>query len=404
MNILQVSTFEKTGGAAMVAYKLHHEFKKNHKSKLLVGVKSSNDRDTIEFPFFIRKIRKQMRIFEKHTGFQYFFDPSYFWFLKKSNYSKYDIINLHNIHGDYFNIYTLLKILKHKKVIWTLHDMWTMTGHCAYSYGCKNWKNECDVCPHLDYYSPLKKDRAHYLFQLKKKILNNPNLYLITPSDWLKNLVEKSMQPKNNISLIYNGVDHNLFKPRDKQTIRNKLGISNKKKVILFNTMGRKNPQKGFSYLINALKKIKDKTNVSLLIVGDNGRFKLDGFETINAGLIDSERKIAEYYACADILLYPSIQDNCPLVVLEAMSCGLPVVTFNTGGIPELVQHKKTGYIAKYKNVDDLTKGINLLLKNPGLRKKYGVQSRRRIIEKFTLKKQVQNYLRLYHKLLDGNK
>jgi glycosyltransferase involved in cell wall biosynthesis len=404
MKILQINTLEKIGGAAMVAYRLHNEFQKNHKSKLLVGTKSSNDKNVIEFPFFIRKLRKQTNMLERHTSFQYFFDPSYLWFLKKNNYLKYDIMNLHNIHGDYFNIHALWKILKHKKVVWTLHDMWAMTGHCACSFGCKGWKDECEPCPHLNYYPAINKDKAHYLFKIKKKILNHPNLHIVTPSNWLKELVEESMSPRNKISLIYNGIDQSIYKPRNKLRIRRKLGIDIKKKVILFNSIGRNNPYKGFSYLMEALKKIKNKNNILLLIIGDDKDFKAKGFDTMNIGFINSEKKMSEYYACADILLYPSIQDNCPLVVLEAMSCGLPIVTFDTGGIPELVQHKKTGYIAKYKDVDDLFKGMNLLLKNPDLRKKYGFQARKRVKKYFTLKKQTQNYLRLYNKLLGENK
>ena len=382
MKILQINTFEKIGGAAMVAYRLHHKFKKNHNVKLLVNVKSSNDKRVIEFPSFIKKIRKYTNMFEKHTNLQYFFDPSYLWFIKKKNYSKYDIINLHNIHGGYFNIHTLLKILEHKKIVWTLHDMWAMTGHCAISFGCEGWKNECEVCPHLDYYPAINKDKSHYLFQLKKKILSHPNMYLVTPSNWLRKLVEKSMSPKNKVRLIYNGIDSDIFKPQNKKNIRKKLNISINKQVILFSAIGRTNQYKGFNYLVKALNKVKNKKNILLLIMGDNNDFKLKGFETINAGLINSETKLAEYYACADILLYPSMQDNCPLVVLEAMSCGLSVVTFNTGGIPELVQHKKTGHIAKYKDVDDLTKGINLLLNNPNLQKENGIKSRKRIIKK----------------------
>jgi glycosyltransferase involved in cell wall biosynthesis len=111
--------------------------------------------------------------------------------------------------------------------------------------------------------------------------------------------------------------------------------------------------------------------------------------------------KTAEYFAASDLLIFPSVADNCPLVVLEAMACGTPVIAFNTGGVPELVDHMKTGYVAKYKNSADLANGVELFLRDDSLRAKAGILARQRVEDKFTLDQQVDNYLKFYSQMLD---
>ncbi|MBN1755113.1 glycosyltransferase family 4 protein [bacterium] len=404
LKILHINTTDKVGGAAMAAYRLHQEFNREHDSYMLVGHKTGDELKILQIPTYSRNLRRITDRMQNFTGWSELFHQSYFWFINPGNFKNFDIIQLHNIHGGYFNIYSLSRLLKYKKVVWTLHDMWAMTGHCAYAYDCRGWENACRQCPHLNYYPPVKRDWSNIAFNIKRKLLSHPSLYLIAPSRWLKGLVEDGMHPRNEIHLIYNGIDTGIFKPLDKALLREKHGLKKDAKVIIFSAVGRDNPQKGFSYLLKALEQLSAKDDITLLITGDNRDIALNGqgFKIVNLGYIASEEQMAEYYSCADLFLFPSLADNCPLVVLEAMACGLPVISFKTGGIPELVEHLKSGYLAEYRALPDLVNGLELFLNSAPLRTRAGKYAREKALREFSLEKQTQNYLDCYFQILTG--
>lgn len=206
------------------------------------------------------------------------------------------------------------------------------------------------------------------------------------------------------VRLIYNGVDETIFYPMDKTEVRKKLGLPVNKTIPAFSSPGGlNNPWKGGGYLFTILESIKH-DNIMFLNLGasENIDKKIkDNIKLVSVPYIYEEIKMAEYYAASDLLIFPSIAENCPLVVLEAMACGTPVIAFNTGGVPELVDHMKTGYIAEYKNADDLANGIELFLSDDNLREKAGILARKRVEDKFTLNQQVENYLKLYAQMLD---
>lgn len=403
MNILQINTHDNTGGAAKVAYRLTDGLKKRgYKAWMLVGNKHSMSPDVKQIPWN-KYLQLGTSILSKAILLPDLIFLNSFRIKNRSDVLNTDIINLHNLHGGYFNLLALPELTKLKPTVYTLHDMWALTGHCAHSFSCDKWQNGCGICPDLKIYPSLWYDRTHWLWNLKKDIYKKSELTIVTPSKWLKNKVENSILADKKIHLIYNGIDQRVFHPMNKIDVRKKLNLPLDKTILMFSAhYGIKNYWKGGDYLLEALSKI-NRENIVFLNVGSSEKPDKqieDSIEWISIPYVEDENTMAEYYAASDLFLYPSLADNCPLVVLEAMASGTPIIAFRTGGVPELITHMETGYVSEYKNVDDFLNGINLFLDNENLRKNAGSSARKTVEEHFTLDKMVDLYEQLYHSLL----
>ena len=255
----------------------------------------------------------------------------------------------------------------------------------------------------LSGYPSLEKDTTDFMWQKKKELFQKSNLDIVVPSKWLYDIVRKSMLGDKKIHLIYNGVDAETFRPRSKSELRKKLNIPKDKIAFITSAAGgSKNPQKGAEYLLEALSSIQNKENIVFISLGEKNSVPLiEGLHWINTGHIYDEKVLAEWYSAADIFLYPSIADNCPLVVLEAMASGLPVITFDTGGIPEMVRHMETGYVARLRDVDDFFKGMRLFINDGELRESAGSCARATVEKSFTVEQMVNSYLNLYYEILE---
>jgi len=176
------------------------------------------------------------------------------------------------------------------------------------------------------------------------------------------------------------------------------LGLPQNKRILAFNAVDQSDKAKVFSFLVDALNDFHPKDETAILVLGKNAGIpvKNNTFEIINSGYIKDERLLAKYYSAADLFVLPSLAENFPLVVLEAMSCGLPVAAFKIGGTPEAVRHMKTGYIAEYKNSSDLAKGMSLFLENETLHREAGEAARKLVMDEYRLSIQTERYLELY--------
>ncbi|KKG07378.1 glycosyltransferase family 4 protein [Methanosarcina sp. 2.H.A.1B.4] len=403
MYIVHINTLESAGGAAKLAYRLKDCLnERGHKSWMLVGNKQSKN-PSVKQLSRNKYFQLGTSILSKAILLPDLIFLSSFRIKNRSDVLNTDIINLHNLHGGYFNLLALPKLTKLKPTVYTLHDMWALTGHCAHSFSCEKWQTGCGNCPDLKIYPSLRYDRTNWLWSLKKGIFKKSEFTVVTPSKWLKNKVEKSILGDKKVYLIYNGIDHRIFHPMNKRDVRKKLNLPLDKTILMFSAhYGIKNYWKGGDYLLEALRKL-NRENLVFLNVGSSGKpdKKIkNSIEWISIPYVEDETTMAEYYAASDLFLYPSLADNCPLVVLEAMASETPVIAFETGGIPELVTHMDTGYIAKYKNIDDFLNGINLFLDDGDLRKKAGSSARMTVEGHFTLDKMVDLYEQLYHSLL----
>lgn len=311
-----------------------------------------------------------------------------------------NVIHLHNIHGFYINIEILFSYLKAVKlpVIWTLHDCWSITGHCAcFDYvGCDKWKNGCNSCEQLKYYPISFCDKSKENYWNKKEIftsLEEENLKIVVPSQWLGNIIKQSFLNKYEIRQIYNGVDLNLFKPT-LNNIRNQYGLDGKK-IILTVVYGY-NERKGLLDL-NLLADLLD-TNYQIIVVGVEKKAK----KKFNPKILVLEKtktqyELAQFYSVADVYVNLTLEEVMGMTNIEALACGTPVVTYSSGGSPECVDDK-TGKVVERRNIHRMKEEIEKILSKP--KTFYSVQCRLRAEEYFDNKKMAQHYLRLYEEML----
>ena len=308
------------------------------------------------------------------------------------------MIHIHNIHGGYFQTDLLPKLAKIAPIVWTFHDMFPITGHCAHSFECKKWKNGCGNCERLDISPSIKRDRTQNLWNYKNKVFNSANFTIVTPSLWLKNCVEESFLKNKDIRLIYNGIDLENFKKTDKSESRKELGLPENKKILLFSANGGvKNPFKGREFVSEAFEKLKNRNDILFLNIGGEESQKSENW--LDFGYVNNPKTMAKLYSAADIFLFPTLADNCPLTAIESLACGLPVVTFETGGVPEIVENEKSGLIVEYKNGEKLVKALEKLLDNDELREKMA-ENAVNVSKKFSSKIMAEEYFELYKELL----
>ena len=249
-----------------------------------------------------------------------------------------DIIHIHNIHDHCVNLEVLFQYLAKSKakVLWTLHDCWAFTGYCCYYSLCKcgKWKTECENCPSRRQFSWFF-DHSNLLHKKKKALYINFNFEIITPSDWLAREVKESFLKDHRISVIKNGIDLEVFYPRDTAKVRKKNGISNKKYVVL-GVAFQWTRRKGFDFYLKLADILPDDYTVVLV-----GAMKKDSLNS-NRRIVwidktDDQSELAELYSLADVFFNPTREEVLGLVNVEALACGTPVVTFNSGGSPECI-------------------------------------------------------------------
>jgi glycosyltransferase involved in cell wall biosynthesis len=252
-----------------------------------------------------------------------------------------------------------------KPIVWTMHDMWVAAGICHYAWGCEGFMGECGNCPFL--MSTDSHDLSYRIVQ-KKRFLSESSVQIVTVSSWLKDLASKSIiTGKLNLSVIPNVIDTSVFRPANKQLMRNKYSFPQTKKIVLMGAAKLNDPIKGFVYLQQALRLLKKKRSDLFLILF--GEVKSDKFflsdipvEYAFMGQISDASLIARLYASADVTVVPSCYETFGQTLIESMACGCPAVSFDNSGQTDVIDHKINGYLAKYKDVEDLAAGIDWIL------------------------------------------
>ena len=262
---------------------------------------------------------------------------------------KPDIIQLHNLHEAYINLPMLFKyIKKHNiKTVWTLHDCWAFTGHCPYFdiVGCNKWKTGCYGCPQYKEYPKSLFDNSKYMYRLKRKWFTGvENMTIVTPSEWLAGLVKESYLKDYPVKVINNGIDLNVFKPTESD-FREKYALENK--YIVLGVAFGWGRRKGLDVFVELAERL-DKVKYKIVLVGtDDNVDKLLPDNIISIHRTQSQTELAEIYAAADVFANPTREENYPTVNMEAIACGTPVVTFNTGGSPEMLDETCGAAVAK---------------------------------------------------------
>lgn len=278
-----------------------------------------------------------------------------------------DIVHLHNIHGYYLNAEMLFFYLKQHpeiKVIWTLHDCWPFTGHCSYFdfCGCEKWKTQCFTCPQKNTYPASKLlDNSRSNYKRKKLSFTGvENLTIVTPSRWLANLVKQSYLKNYPVLVVNNGIDLTIFNPR-KSEFRSKYNVVDD--FLIMGAATAWSPRKGFDDFI-ALAAMLPKS-CKLVMVG----LPLDKIKKLPSNIIginrtDNPIELAKIYSAVDVFFNPTYEDNYPTVNLEAIACGTPVITYNTGGSPESVSTKH-GFVVDKKDLSSVVGIVEKLRLHP---------------------------------------
>lgn len=260
-------------------------------------------------------------------------------FLRQAEALSPDLVHLHNLHGYYLHVGELFRWLKESglPVVWTLHDCWAFTGHCAYfDYaGCEKWRTGCGSCPQKAAYpSSLLADRSARNYAEKRALFTLPEaMTVVAPSEWLAGLAGESFLGKYPVRVIPNGVDRTVFRPTPDAGLRERVGIS-PRAFLLLGVAGVWEERKGLPYLLALRQELGE--DCRLVVVGVDERQKAAlPREAVGLSRTESAAELAALYSAADVLVNPTLEDNFPTVNLEALACGTPVVTFRTGGSPE---------------------------------------------------------------------
>ena len=293
--------------------------------------------------------------------------------VKRIKQENPDIIHLHNIHGYYINYKVLFDYLKNEyqgKIFWTLHDCLPLTGHCAYftSVNCDRWKTECHDCPKKKSYpTSLFKDRSYKNYIEKKELFTGlKNLTIITPSDWLNKLVKKSFLKDYEVITINNGIDLNIFKKNKDIEVLKKYIIPNRKIILGVASIWEK--RKGLDDIIGLSKELNNEYIIVLVGLSKPQISKIKKYKNIiGIERTDNQQELVKLYSYAYAFINPTYEDNYPTVNLEAIACGTPVITYDTGGCIEQVT-KETGIISNKNNLlNDIDKIKDLEFNNKEL-------------------------------------
>ena len=312
-----------------------------------------------------------------------------------------DIIHLHNLHGYHINYRVLFEYLLtvYIPIVWTLHDCWTMTGHCSHfdAIGCDRWKTECFNCPlRGGYPKSLFIDNSKRNYKLKKNLFTSiPNMTIVPVSQWLGDIVKQSYLKDNPIRVISNGIDVELFSPK-KNDLRARLGLNGK--TVILGVASAWPKSKGIKEFIS----LSAIPHYKVVMVGVSEKLKKELPSSILAiERTNSQHELASYYSMADVFVNPTYCDTFPTVNLEALACGTPIVTYRTGGSPEIVTNE-TGIVVEKGNFVQLISAIEEVRENG--KEFYSVACRKHAVELYNKDRCYQGYINLYVELLRSRK
>ncbi|MEH2421030.1 MAG: glycosyltransferase [Nostoc sp.] len=414
LNILHINNCFGLGGAFIAAYNLHQGLSRAgiqsffaYKDEIegVFREKAKDLKNTVEIVQRNNQFVDLANSIATRVGLNFFANPSIAALKHQACYQNASLLNFHTIHDDYFSYLMLPSLTRDKPGVCTLHDMWSFTGHCAYSYDCSKWQTGCGKCPYPNALPAIERDATSLEWKLKNWAYQHSNLTIVAPSRWVAECAKQSMLNCFPIHYIPYGIDTVAYQPLDQQQCQSELGIPQHKKVLIFGAQDLTNRRKGSDLLLKALSRIPKslKAEIVLLTFGDQAKAisNLAEIEVLHLGYISSDRLKAVAYSAADLFLFPTRADVCGLVGLEAAACCTPTVAFNVGGVPDYVRPGITGYLAKPEDTDDFCNGIVQLLEDVNLRDRMNQNCRKVAVEEYSLEVQAQRYIQLYQQILN---
>ncbi len=397
MKIVILNTSERTGGAAVAAGRLSKALKR---AGIQVDKLVREDTWLNRFRFYWERLiiflcnhlnRKNLfAVSIANTGTDLSGHP-----LVKGA----DIIHLHWINQGFLSLRDIEELVKlNKPIVWTMHDMWPCTGICHHARDCEKFQTKCRACFFL---KSEDKDLSTSVFNKKLSLYKNANITFVGCSRWLSDRARKSslLQGKTVLS-IPNPINMEVYHPMDQNVPRGLLGLPSGKKLLLFGALNVTDKRKGIDFLIEALRKL-EKQDVELVVFGQvkddiRGLFPVP---IHSMGYLSDESKIVALYNAVDMFITSSLEENLPNTIMESMACGTPCVGFATGGIPEMIDHRVNGYVANYKDADDLASGIRWVLEHED-RQALSDACVKKVRDNYAEEVVARQYIALYKKLL----
>jgi len=452
VNILQVSAMDNYGGAARVAWDLHTAYRRlGHRSWMMVGKSFERDPDVNVFPapalpkfarnlyqfgeiiknykiewgdknlgrFFQRLSSVEpVRSWNDYWGVEDFEYPETWKLLDTLGENTPDIIHLHNLHANYFDLRILPALSARYPVVMTLHDAWLLSGHCAHSLDCVRWKTGCGSCPYLSVSPPIKRDATAFNWRRKKSIYLGSRVHVVSPSQWL---LDKATDAHSILKpailsarVIPNGIDLSVFRPAPKAQARQELNISQDAFVLLFVAAGsraklsQKDLYKDYATIQSALEVVSSKIMKSRPVVfmalgGKSSEETYIGKTLVKfLPYVNNAPDLVKYYQASDVYLHAAYAETFPTVILEAMACGVPVIVTAVGGIVEQVLDGVTGFLVDKFDAHSMAVRILELVSNDELRNSMGRQAVSTSHTLWGADRMVENYLSYYQEILSG--
>lgn len=391
MRVTHLSTYHLYGGAAIAASRLNQALSKvgwaygGVESTMLVGTANRQEKHRTapgviylannflaEQTAFGRFVAERLYFLphERDSSVRFQFSPAAFGANLDFHpaIQQADILHLHWINLGFLSLNSLRKLFRlGKPIVWTQHDQWAFTGGCHYSRGCERFLTHCQQCPYLK--KPSDHDLSYQVFERKKAIFDSVNLHFISPSRWLADQSIRStlLRPFSS-AVIPNTIDTAIFCPVDRSEANAHLDIPDTTQPrILFGSANVTDSRKGFRYFAEALQLLHQqhpnlKPEILVFGKGRSYLFNEQPYPIRHLGVLTTEDAIVAAYNAADVMVVPSLEDNLPNTIVEALSCGTPVVGFRTGGIPEMIDHEQNGYLATVGSAQELAAGLAFTL------------------------------------------
>ena len=416
MRVLLINTSERTGGAAVACSRLMEALKNNGiKAKMLVRDKQTDQISVVELPrtwknlwrfLWERMVIWKANRFHRHNLFQMDVANVGTDVTSLPEFKQADVVHLHWVNQGLLSLGDLRRILDAgKPVVWTLHDMWPFTGICHYAGTCDRYREQCHHCPLL-YGGGGRKDLSYRTFRKKQRLFRGRHVTFVACSRWLQSLAASGLLCKGqDVVHIPNAINTNLFRPADKRQACERAHLPKDKKLLLFGSVKLTDKRKGLDYFVEACGILAEKypnlkNELGVVTFGLNSE-GLDGripFPVYAMDYVRDEKKLVDIYNAVSLYVTPSLEDNLPNTIMEAMACGVPCVGFQVGGIPEMIDHLHNGYVAQYRSADDFANGIHWALAEseyPSL----SAEAHRKVASHYSESAVAKRYIDLYNKV-----
>lgn len=416
MKILILNTTEHTGGAAVAANRLLRALLRQGVSALmLVRDRATDDpavvsldrgaaRRWLNFLYFVweRLVIYLCNRLSKRNLFQVSIANTGINIRRTAAFREADVIHIHWINQGFLSLDEIARIIASgKRVVWTLHDLWPATAICHYPGDCVKYRTDCSACPMMSE-NPLV-DLAKRVARRKGKI-DWRRVTFVGCSEWIARTASESVWLREaRFVSIPNPIDTTLFRPIDRREARQRLGLPEEKRLILFAAAKLSDTRKGATFLLEACRLLAAEMEgeMEIILMGSDAT-ELSALSPVPVralGYISGAEKLAEAYSCADLFVIPSLEDNLPNTIMEAMACGTPCVGFRTGGIPEMIDHAVNGYVSASRDSADLARGIAWVLRHPEPGN-LSAACREKVMRCYQESVVAKKYIALYQKLI----